>query len=190
MKQKDLARALGISPAMVSKLAARGMPTHDLAKAKRWRKRHLSPAHMAARELAAAAAPSTQLQSGDSPPPPDPPDHDDALDDDEHAVAYREHRAVRERIRAEREQLELDERRGLLVDVAEVARLRFTEFRALRDALQNIGARVKDACAVEADPLKVQQLIEAEVDTTLAAFAESVLTRGVTQDDEDEAEGI
>lgn len=44
MLRKDLAEQLGISAAMVSKLAKRGMPTHDLQAARRWRDKHLEPA--------------------------------------------------------------------------------------------------------------------------------------------------
>lgn len=43
MLRKDLAADLGISGAMVSKLAKRGMPTDSLERAQRWRKRHLEP---------------------------------------------------------------------------------------------------------------------------------------------------
>lgn len=43
MLRKDLAEALNISGAMVSKLAKRGMPTHDIEAARRWRDRHLEP---------------------------------------------------------------------------------------------------------------------------------------------------
>jgi len=43
MQQNELAKLLDISPAMVSRLAKRGMPTDDLERAKRWRKRHLEP---------------------------------------------------------------------------------------------------------------------------------------------------
>lgn len=43
MQQKELAILLDISPAMVSRLAKRGMPTDDPERAKRWRKRHLEP---------------------------------------------------------------------------------------------------------------------------------------------------
>ena len=46
MKQKDLAAGLGISEAMVSKLARRGMPTDSVERAVRWRRRHLEPARM------------------------------------------------------------------------------------------------------------------------------------------------
>lgn len=43
MLRKDLAVELGISGAMVSKLAKRGMPTDSVERAQRWRKRHLEP---------------------------------------------------------------------------------------------------------------------------------------------------
>lgn len=43
MQQKELAALLDISPAMVSRLAKRGMPTDTLERAERWRKRHLEP---------------------------------------------------------------------------------------------------------------------------------------------------
>ena len=40
----ELARALELSKGQVSKLAARGMPTHDVAAAEAWRTEHLHPA--------------------------------------------------------------------------------------------------------------------------------------------------
>lgn len=43
MNRKELAAALGISGAMVTKLAKRGMPVDDVDKAIRWRRRHLEP---------------------------------------------------------------------------------------------------------------------------------------------------
>jgi len=43
MQQKELANLLGVSPAMVSRHAKRGMPTDTLERAEKWRKRHLEP---------------------------------------------------------------------------------------------------------------------------------------------------
>lgn len=43
MLKKELAQALGVSAAMVSKLAKRGMPTDSVERAERWRRRHLEP---------------------------------------------------------------------------------------------------------------------------------------------------
>jgi hypothetical protein len=41
-----IARELGISPAAVTKLARKGMPTNDVDAARRWRLAHLNPARM------------------------------------------------------------------------------------------------------------------------------------------------
>lgn len=41
MQRKHLAAALNISTSMVCRLAKRGMPTDDVERAERWRKRHL-----------------------------------------------------------------------------------------------------------------------------------------------------
>lgn len=43
MLQKELAKILGISPAMVSKLKKLGMPVDDPDRSRRWRKRNLEP---------------------------------------------------------------------------------------------------------------------------------------------------
>lgn len=43
MQQNELAKLLGISPAMVSRLKKQNMPTDSLERAQRWRKRHLEP---------------------------------------------------------------------------------------------------------------------------------------------------
>lgn len=56
MLRKDLALALGISGASVSKLAKRGMPTHDVDAAHRWRRRHLNPAMTKENRFEPAAA--------------------------------------------------------------------------------------------------------------------------------------
>jgi hypothetical protein len=65
MLMKDLALALGISGAMVSKLAKRGMPTHDADAARRWRRRHLNPAQTKGNRFDAAQAPVAAAASGD-----------------------------------------------------------------------------------------------------------------------------
>jgi hypothetical protein len=125
----------------------------------------------------------------DGPPdtlPDAPPQQDTPADTD--TQTYRTERARRETIRRQREQLALDQERKRLVDKAEVERLRFTEFRALRDALGNVGARIKDACAAERDALACEHLIDTEVAACLKAFADKVLVRGVTQDVDDEDE--
>ena len=46
MTKTELAKQLGISASMVSRLARRGMPTDSLERAQRWRRRHLEPGRM------------------------------------------------------------------------------------------------------------------------------------------------
>ncbi len=46
MTRTELAALLGVSPSMVSRLAKRGMPTDDVERARRWRRRHLEPARV------------------------------------------------------------------------------------------------------------------------------------------------
>jgi hypothetical protein len=181
---REMAAALGVAKSEVHRQKQKGMPMHSADAARVWRAEHLDAgrvkgARMSIDEkpLPQPAAPAASASADEAADP---------VDDSSDSAEYRQHRATRERLRAKREQLELDQLRGSLVDAAEVSRLRFTEFRGLRDALGNIGARIKDACAVEADPLRCQQLIDSEIDATLAAFADSVLTRGVTQDVDDD----
>lgn len=70
MQQKELAAALGISPAMVSRLKKMKMPTDSVEKAQRWRKRHLEPGRIkgarfdpkqATKPTAPATAPAAAL---------------------------------------------------------------------------------------------------------------------------------
>lgn len=63
MLKKDLADALGISAAMVSKLSKRGMPTDSVERARRWRKRHLEQGRVKGMRAGTQALP---------PPPPGP----------------------------------------------------------------------------------------------------------------------
>lgn len=87
MLKKELASALGISPAMVSKLVARGMPADTIERAQRWRKRHLEPGRIkgnrfdpaaAKARLGSAAAPATTPQAAPA-ATPERPDHAQAL---------------------------------------------------------------------------------------------------------------
>lgn len=62
MTKKELAALLGISGAMVTKLAKRGMPTDSLERAQRWRKRHLEPSRVKGVRYDSNYKPSPQAQ--------------------------------------------------------------------------------------------------------------------------------
>jgi hypothetical protein len=66
--KKELAEQLGISGAMVSKLAKRGMPTDTVERAQRWRRRHLEPGRVKGRRMGTQA-----------PPPPRPASRADSI---------------------------------------------------------------------------------------------------------------
>jgi hypothetical protein len=60
MQQKELADLLGVSPAMVSRHAKRGMPTDTLERAQRWRKRHLEPGRVKGNRYTPSHAPAPE----------------------------------------------------------------------------------------------------------------------------------
>jgi hypothetical protein len=69
--QQDLARALGISAPMVSRLKRQGMPTHSVAAAIEWRSRNLDPLHVheqATRRGRAIPAAPAHEQAAHAPP--------------------------------------------------------------------------------------------------------------------------
>ncbi len=57
MLQKELAALLGITPAAVSQLKRKGMPTHSYQAAVKWRKRHLEPGRVKGSRLDTIDAP-------------------------------------------------------------------------------------------------------------------------------------
>lgn len=63
MTKKELAALLGISGAMVTRLAKRGMPTDSLERAQRWRRRHLEPGRVKGVRYDRNFKPSPQAQS-------------------------------------------------------------------------------------------------------------------------------
>ena len=67
MFKKELAEQLGISGAMVSKLAKRGMPTDTLERAQRWRRRHLEPGRVKGQRMGKAAPPPARQASRANP---------------------------------------------------------------------------------------------------------------------------
>jgi hypothetical protein len=98
------------------------------------------------------------------------PDSDEITGTDRAASEYREHRATRERYQALRQQLEYEQLVGQLINVDEASRIVFTSFRAMRDSLMNVSARIKDQLAAQTDPHLCEQLIEAEISAALASI--------------------
>lgn len=86
-------------------------------------------------------------------------------------------------------QIKLRQLEGSLVPLAEATRMVFTAFRTLRDAVLNVPARVKDQCAAEQDPMRIEHLIEAELEDALNQFsAEKALRDSDEEELDDDAD--
>lgn len=72
MLKKELAVELGISGAMVTKLAKRGMPTDTVERAKRWRRRHLQPGMVKGFRAGTVVPPEPLVAHVPPPPIPQP----------------------------------------------------------------------------------------------------------------------
>ena len=176
-----LGTALGISKPMVCKLVKAGMPTSSVEAARAWRTASLDVSRTKAAR--AVMTPHAEPTAADHGKLPDDDDQAAPVDDE----AYKRARTEREQIRRDRERIELQREQGLVVDVAEVVRLRFTEFRALRDALGNRATRTAPMLAVESDPIACERLVQEALNAVLSDFSTQVLARAVTQDvDEDD----
>lgn len=113
------------------------------------------------------------------------PDTDDEPTPADQTGAYRIERAIRERLRREREEIELEELRGNIISLADAELTVFTAFRTLRDSMLQIAARIKDRCAAAADPFMVEQIIEAEIATTFARFDPAKMVQPALDDEEE-----
>ena len=172
----QIGSALGISKQAVGKLVKQGMPTDSISAARAWRVANLDVSRI--KDSRQGGAPAAGVMDEGEPVEAE---QGGALSD-----AYRSARTEREQIRRDRERLELQREQGLVVDAAEGARLRFTEFRVLRDCLINIGPRVAPMVAAETDSIKCERIYSDALNEALKAFADGVLTRGLLQDVDEE----
>lgn len=152
-----MAEALGdVSKSQVDRLYRLGMPRTSVEAARSWRLANLElsrtadsridrPQQPAATDATAGRGshdPQGLLPGGEGPDSSPPTSDDPAEPVDEHTLAYRRDRAANERIKSERAQLELDQLRGRLVDVREIAELQFTAARIVRDRIEMVPSRV------------------------------------------------
>lgn len=121
-----------------------------------------APALEAPRE----APPATALRFG----PGDVP-----VDEHGHAIPPVLLAAIKTGIEARMRQLELEERRGQLVPIAEAAKVWAHVAQTLRDAILAVPARLAQELAAEADPVQVEILLERELTRTLNVLAEKEL---------------
>jgi hypothetical protein len=91
-------------------------------------------------------------------------------------IPYADARALREVYEVQKKQLDLEVRRGLLVNREEVEREAFKLFRVLRDACFNLPPRLAPQLAAETDSNAIHEVLEAELHRIFQDFAEGRLT--------------
>lgn len=136
LKQSDLARELGVSQSMVSRLARQGMPMHDVSAAHAWRALHLDPARVKTARVDGQCSASNPHAER----PRDPACPRDVTDEEpdytgDAVTDFRIARAMRERENARLAQLERMKIEGELCLVEDVKREAYTNARRLRDTL-------------------------------------------------------
>jgi hypothetical protein len=94
---------------------------------------------------------------------------------------YYHSRALVEQIKAEREQLLLDELRGLKVDRQEVEDVLFTASRALRDTLKELASRLAPRMVRVTKEREAYDLLTAEHREALERFADELGQYGTTE---------
>lgn len=172
---RDMASLLGVSKSQVQRDKAAGMPMTDTDAARAWRLANHDMSRTVEgridRPAAAASAPPPA-----SPASPDAEDEPPAPGDTEE---YRRYRTERERIRAQREQLDLDRDLGLVIDLREAQRLHFTAYRQVRDRLLYIPDRIPGLTDQQ------RATLTEEISAAIAVDPEQLLT-DADEDDDDE----
>lgn len=143
LTQADIAAALQIDPAMVTRYKARGMPMHSIEAARAWKSRHVRPR---VNPRACAAAEESQASIPD----------------------YQLSKAVREAAEAQMAQLKLAEQKGEVIRVDAVRARLANILSSTRDSLLQIPARLAPVLAAESDAARVHDLLQAELHQALA----------------------
>jgi phage terminase Nu1 subunit (DNA packaging protein) len=167
--QKELAAALDMSQANVTKLKKQGMPVDSVAAAQAWRE---SRQNVAARKPAPPGL--TLTQAIDSMPIYPPKSFDAArmpeyreLPDEDHQAA----RTRREIAEANLAEMREAEERGKLIQVSAVRATWATRIASARDALLQIPARIAPVLAAETNLAAVTLLMESELRQALAELS-------------------
>ncbi len=147
MAQAELAKALGVHPAVVTRDKQRGMPVHDVEAAREWRRRNVRPR-------------ITDKPDDEKPQRPEVETTDD----------YWASRARREKAEAELAELKLAEQMGQLVRAAEVRASLARSMAGLREALLQMPARVVPLLVADPSPAAMDALLRGEITRALDTF--------------------
>ena len=168
MLKKDLASALGISGPMVSKLSARGMPTHSIDAARQWRAANLSQGYTKRFRAPAAGAKPARVPDAEGPAQAEPAAN--RPPDESHDKA----RTRREIAEANLAELKLAELQGSLVRADDVRHSLSRRATAFREGLLQLPDRLSAQLAAEADQDTVRRLLDVEIRATLTHLVEAL----------------
>jgi hypothetical protein len=156
LTRKALAAELGISGAMVTKLAARGMPTDSVPAARAWRAAVVRPRISDQRD---AATPRDEVPLAGT------------LDVDA-GEDYRGARLRREIAEADLAEMRRAREAGTLVPAESVRAALARRLVAMRERLLTMNARLGPVLAAEAEPQRVALLLDDEVHAALQDLAQ------------------
>ena len=160
--QADIARALGISPARVTALKARGMPTCSVEAAAAWRTLHLRE-HVHRRTASGRAQPPASVPAAAAAQAPAP---------SAGHVSYTEAKRREAIARATLAELEVRERAGELVRADEWSAALARRVVQFREGLLQLPARLAPELAAASDQATVYRLLEDGLHQALAHLRE------------------
>lgn len=163
MSQAAIGRALGLSPAAMTKLKKQGMPVDSVAAAQAWRE---------ARQNVAARKPTPAPVSVATSRRPDPAEAWPPMPDfpDEARDAARTRREIAEANMAE--MAEARERREL-IRLQAVQDQMALDYATTREGLLQIPARMGPTLAAQSDPAAIQRMLHTEIHQALEKLAGS-----------------
>lgn len=192
MTQAELAQALGISQAAVSKLARRGMPTDSVERASRWRRRHLQTGRMKgirADTIGQDVKPATPPKPATTAPEDlDLFTEEDPYEDPDEARTrrFKESRERREHFAAEMARLNYERECGKLMLATEVVQVMADVGTVLRTTLEQLPDTIAPAL-VGKDERRIAAMLADEIGRALenlsAGFAKLARTTGEPQHD-------
>jgi hypothetical protein len=168
MSQAALGRALGLSPASVTKLKGQGMPVDSVAAAQAWREaRQNVAARKPVPEAAAWVAPVVPVAVRGVPVFGGAPQDYAELPDEDRDMA-RTRREIAEANMAEMDEARI---RREQIRLSAVQAALSTDYATTRDAMLQIPARMAPLLAAESDPAAVQNMLHTEIHQALMQLA-------------------
>ncbi len=184
---REAARRLGLAHTTVGRYVrshpelnhgSQVRPRVDLDELRRHRAANLNPAprgRKAAKLIAEGDPDSVVLVDGETPPP--------AAIRSAAPPNYSVSKAAREAVLADRAQIDLDEKRGLLVPISEIQDAVFEAGRTLQRDLLELAGQLAERIAAMDDSREIAALLESELRRVLATMAASLRAKAAAEEE-------